>query len=76
MLHGDRSTGGVPLPVVRHIAQQLLTALDFLHRECGIVHTGKAHVKQLGVWMHSMCACCWAVAGGYSERCGRLELVA
>ncbi|KAI7843666.1 hypothetical protein COHA_002567 [Chlorella ohadii] len=39
MLHGDRSTGGVPLPVVRHIAQQLLTALDFLHRECGIVHT-------------------------------------
>lgn len=41
MLHGDRSTGGVPLPVVRHIAQQLLTALDFLHRECGIVHTGR-----------------------------------
>lgn len=31
----------IPIPIVKHIARQLLLALDFLHRECGVIHTGK-----------------------------------
>lgn len=29
-----------PVPVVKRIARQLLHALNFLHQECGIIHTG------------------------------------
>lgn len=28
------------VPFVKNLARQLLLALDFLHRECGIIHTG------------------------------------
>jgi serine/threonine protein kinase len=31
----------LPLAAVRNVARQALLALDFLHRECKIVHTGK-----------------------------------
>ena len=34
--------GRLPVKVVRSIARQLLLGLDFLHRECGIIHTGIA----------------------------------
>ncbi len=30
---------GVPLPLVRTIALHTLTGLDFLHRQCNIIHT-------------------------------------
>ena len=30
---------GIPLPVVRRIAKQLLLGLDYMHRVCGIIHT-------------------------------------
>lgn len=30
---------GIPVPYVKQVAKQLLVALDFLHRLCGIVHT-------------------------------------
>jgi serine/threonine-protein kinase SRPK3 len=30
---------GIPLPVVRRIAKQLLLGLDYMHRICGIIHT-------------------------------------
>lgn len=30
---------GVPSPVVKQIASQVLLGLDYLHRECGIIHT-------------------------------------
>ena len=30
---------GIPLPVVRHLARQILVALNFLHTTCGIIHT-------------------------------------
>ncbi|KAG7807524.1 hypothetical protein KL921_004282 [Ogataea angusta] len=33
------SYGGLPLTLVKQIAKQLLLALDYLHRECGIIHT-------------------------------------
>lgn len=32
--------GKLPVKAVRKITQQLLLGLDFLHRECGIIHTG------------------------------------
>ena len=30
----------LPVRVVKVVAKQLLEGLDFLHRECGIIHTG------------------------------------
>lgn len=30
---------GIPVRFVKQIAKQILLALDFLHRECGIIHT-------------------------------------
>ena len=30
---------GIPLPVVRKMARQLLLGLDYMHRVCGIIHT-------------------------------------
>ena len=37
----------LPVPLVKDIARQLLVALDFLHRECRIVHTGKIVVASV-----------------------------
>ncbi|KAG7661027.1 uncharacterized protein J8A68_005399 [[Candida] subhashii] len=30
---------GIPIMFVKQIAKQLLSALDFLHRKCGVIHT-------------------------------------
>ncbi len=30
---------GLPVPVVKRIIKQILMGLDYLHRECGIIHT-------------------------------------
>ncbi|KAF9258803.1 kinase-like protein [Marasmius fiardii PR-910] len=32
-------TRGVPLPMVKQIAKQVLLGLDYMHRYCGIIHT-------------------------------------
>lgn len=32
--------GKLPVKAVKTITRQLLLGLDFLHRECGIIHTG------------------------------------
>lgn len=32
--------GKLPVKAVKIIARQLLLGLDYLHRECGIIHTG------------------------------------
>lgn len=32
--------GALPVKVVKEVARQLLLGLDFLHRDCGIIHTG------------------------------------
>ena len=31
---------GLPIPLVKGATKQLLLALDFLHRECHVIHTG------------------------------------
>jgi len=31
----------IPVAVMKEVARQLLEGLDFLHRECGIIHTGR-----------------------------------
>lgn len=33
------SYGGLPLTLICQISKQILLALDYLHRECGIIHT-------------------------------------
>jgi serine/threonine-protein kinase SRPK3 len=30
---------GVPMPLIKQITKQVLLGLDYLHRECGIIHT-------------------------------------
>jgi serine/threonine-protein kinase SRPK3 len=30
---------GIPMPLVRRMAKQILIGLDYLHRECRIIHT-------------------------------------
>ena len=30
---------GIPMPLVKQITKQVLLGLDYLHRECGIIHT-------------------------------------
>lgn len=30
---------GIPVPIVKQITKQVLLGLDYLHRECGIIHT-------------------------------------
>jgi len=30
---------GIPEPIVREVGRQILLGLDYLHRECGIIHT-------------------------------------
>lgn len=30
---------GIPIPVVKRLAKQILAGLDYMHRECGIIHT-------------------------------------
>ena len=30
---------GIPVPIVKRIAKQILLGLDYLHRKCGIIHT-------------------------------------
>ncbi len=32
-----------PIPMCKRIIKEVLLGLDFLHHECGIVHTGKGH---------------------------------
>jgi serine/threonine protein kinase len=32
---------GVPMPMVRQIAKQVLLGLDYMHRCCGVIHTGE-----------------------------------
>ena len=35
---------GVPMPLVKQIAKQILLGLDYMHRCCGVIHTGASRV--------------------------------
>ena len=43
---------GIGLPAVRHITRQLLIALDYLHTQCNIIHTG-------GCRLQAQSSCSW-----------------
>ena len=36
--------GRLPNPVLAIVLQRLFQALDYLHNECGVIHTGKSRV--------------------------------
>lgn len=36
---------GVPMPFVRQIAKQVLLGLDYMHRCCGVIHTGLSALR-------------------------------
>ncbi|CCH47007.1 Serine/threonine-protein kinase [Wickerhamomyces ciferrii] len=35
----EKTYGGLPISITKQISKQLLLALDYLHRECGLIHT-------------------------------------
>ncbi|ONH67691.1 Protein kinase dsk1 [Cyberlindnera fabianii] len=39
LLNLEKSYGGLPLTIVKKISKQLLLALDYIHRVCGLIHT-------------------------------------
>lgn len=49
---------GIPLPVVRRLARQVLVALDYLHTQCHIIHTGARWLLTcwLFAWIMPGCA--------------------
>lgn len=38
---------GVPMNVCKQIAKQILLGLDYMHRCCGVIHTGQFHLVEL-----------------------------
>lgn len=38
---------GVPMNVCKQIAKQILLGLDYMHRCCGVIHTGQFHLTVL-----------------------------
>ncbi|KAL7414294.1 kinase-like domain-containing protein [Mrakia frigida] len=39
LIQRHHNVGGLPFPLVKQIAKQVLLGLDFLHRDCQIIHT-------------------------------------
>lgn len=37
---------GVPMTVCKQIAKQILLGLDYMHRCCGVIHTGQFHFEK------------------------------
>lgn len=35
----------LPLPLIKTYIRALLTGLEYLHKECRVVHTGKLHLQ-------------------------------
>lgn len=35
----------LPLPLIKTYVRALLTGLEYLHKECRVVHTGKLHLR-------------------------------
>lgn len=55
---------GIPIKVVRHLTEQTLIALDYLHTKCEIIHTGEVRGpickycrRLLDTWSGLFCPC-------------------
>lgn len=48
---------GVPMHLVRQIAKQILVGLDYMHRCCGVIHTGAWVFVCFCGWMDAYCGC-------------------
>ncbi|KAH0830135.1 kinase-like protein [Lanmaoa asiatica] len=46
---------GVPMPLVKQIAKQVLLGLDYMHRCCGVIHTGSYPFGEL--YEHTITFC-------------------
>lgn len=42
VLRGDQPNRRFSLPTTKHIVKQILSALDYLHTRCEIIHTGES----------------------------------
>ena len=38
----SQPNGAFPVHVIKRIIKQTLLGLDYLHQECGVIHTGKS----------------------------------
>lgn len=43
---------GVPKPLVKQIAKQVLLGLDYMHRCCGVIHTGASVSSLTHICLH------------------------
>ena len=43
---------GVPMPLVKQIAKQVLLGLDYMHRCCGVIHTGPCYFSKSNTRAH------------------------
>lgn len=44
----------LPVDLVKRVSRQVLLALDFIHRKCGVVHTGKLYMFLVKVPSHAL----------------------
>ena len=42
---------GVPTPLVKQIAKQILLGLDYMHRCCGVIHTGEFFLRYSSIFV-------------------------
>ena len=47
---------GVPMHLVKQIAKQILLGLDYMHRCCGVIHTGALFVRLSQLFVYSRSA--------------------
>ena len=69
---------GIPLHVVRRLARQVLVALDYLHTQCHIIHTGALSCRStVGVpcAVQNAAACMRCMHAGKSACCTCLATV-
>ena len=46
-LQESQPNGALPVHVIKRIIKHTLLGLDYLHRECGVIHTGKSQTPNV-----------------------------